>query len=133
VTYSLSKKTDVRIDDGRNCDSDPSAVSNDVEVRVRLMDGAFPIPGLPVRFGIDSLLGLIPGAGDIASSFVAIVLLYRAHKRGVPSVTFARMTANIAIDACVGAVPFFGDIADIFWKSNLRNAFTSSTARRVAR
>ena len=93
----------------------------DLHSLAQWMDSAFKIPGLPFRFGLDSVFGLVPGAGDLATSLVAIYILQAAHKHGVPRITLARMTANIAVDTLVGAIPFLGDIFDVYWKSNQRN------------
>ena len=87
----------------------------------RLMDSAFEIPGLKIRFGLDSLIGLIPGFGDFATSFVTLYILQEAHRRGVSRVTLGRMGFNILVDWLVGSVPFAGDAFDIFWKSNQKN------------
>jgi hypothetical protein len=87
----------------------------------RLLDARFGIPGTGLRFGLDSLLGLIPGLGDGATALVSLYILVEAHRLGVRPVTLARMTGNVALDLGLGAVPVLGDIFDFFWKSNLRN------------
>lgn len=87
----------------------------------RLMDSAFEIPGLKVRFGIDAILGLIPGLGDLASSAVALLILKAAAQNGVPRVAIARMGFNLMVDWLVGSIPFLGDVFDIYWKSNVKN------------
>lgn len=87
----------------------------------RLLDARFGIPGTGLRFGLDSLLGLIPGLGDGAMALVSLYILVEAHRLGVRPVTLARMTGNVALDLGLGAVPVLGDIFDFFWKSNLRN------------
>lgn len=87
----------------------------------RLMDSAFEIPGLKVRFGLDALLGLLPGFGDFATSFVTLYILQEAHRRGVSRLTLARMGFNILVDWAIGSVPLAGDAFDVFWKSNQKN------------
>jgi hypothetical protein len=85
------------------------------------LDSVFEIPGIRVRFGIDALLGLLPGFGDTASAFASIYILQAATKYGVPRVTLARMTLNIVIDLLVGALPIVGDVFDVYWKANKKN------------
>lgn len=87
----------------------------------RLMDSAFEIPGTRIRLGLDSLLGLFPGLGDLASTLIALYILYAARERGVSKVTLARMGANLLIDGAIGSIPLVGDVFDVFWKANNRN------------
>jgi Domain of unknown function (DUF4112) len=101
---------------------DPQAnAAQDLEVLARWMDSVFEIPGLRLRFGLDALLGLLPGAGDLASSLAAIYILSAANRYGVARITLVRMTLNILVDVVVGALPIVGDIFDVYWKSNQRN------------
>jgi hypothetical protein len=93
----------------------------DVEVLARWMDSVFVIPGTGIRFGLDALVGLIPGLGDTLTSFVSLYILKVASLRGVPRVVLARMALNIAIDYLLGTVPVVGDAFDIYWKANLKN------------
>jgi hypothetical protein len=86
------------------------------------MDNALRLPGTNVRFGLDSIVGLIPGAGDAATSLVSLYILSVANRYGVARATQLRMALNIAIDAVVGAALLFGDLFDVYWKVNLRNA-----------
>lgn len=86
-----------------------------------LMDSVFEIPGIRLRFGLDAILGLLPGLGDFATSFVTLYILQEAHRRGVSRVTLARMGFNILVDWLVGTIPLVGDLFDIGWKSNLKN------------
>ena len=87
----------------------------------RLMDSRYRVPGTPVRFGLDPLMGLIPGAGDVATASFSLTLLYRAIRLGVPRVVMLRMLLNVAIDLVAGAVPVVGDVFDFAWKSNSLN------------
>lgn len=87
----------------------------------RVLDEAYRVPGTSIRFGWDSLLGLVPIAGDVASAALSTYLVYEAHRLGVPRRIIARMAGNIALDATVGAIPLIGDIADAFLRSNRRN------------
>ncbi len=84
-----------------------------------LMDGAIPIG--PWNIGLDPLLGLVPGIGDVIGALISMVIVARAVQAGVPRVAVARMMANIAIDTLVGSIPIFGDAFDFAYKSNLMN------------
>jgi hypothetical protein len=86
-----------------------------------LLDSAFAIPGIPVRFGVDALLGLVPGVGDLATPAFTILMLGTGVRMRVPVVVLARMVLNAGIDALVGLVPIAGDLVDVGWKANLRN------------
>jgi hypothetical protein len=87
----------------------------------RLMDSAYRVPGTRFRFGLDPIIGLIPGAGDLATSSFSAIVLYRAFRLGVPRVVLIRMMLNILIDLLAGAVPVVGDVFDFAWKSNSLN------------
>lgn len=87
----------------------------------RYMDGLFRIPGVGWKFGLDALVGLIPGVGDTATTIVSFYILAAGVRYRVPKVTLLRMGLNIAIDYLVGTVPFLGDLFDWFWKSNQMN------------
>lgn len=86
-----------------------------------LMDELITIPGLGWRFGLDAIVGLIPGFGDTATSLVSFYILASAVRYRVPKVTLLRMGLNIAIDYVVGSLPLVGDIFDAWWKSNQMN------------
>ena len=86
-----------------------------------LLDNAFVVPGTTYRVGLDPLLGLIPGIGDLISPLFTIGMLLQARQLGVPKVVQARMLINVAIDAVAGAVPVLGDLFDFAWKSNDKN------------
>ena len=85
------------------------------------MDNKFEIPGTGVRFGIDPLLGLLPGLGDLLSFLVSCFIVSAAARHGVSRITIARMGMNIAIDLVLGSVPLVGDLFDVAWKANTRN------------
>ena len=87
----------------------------------RWMDGLFRIPGVGWRFGLDALIGLIPGLGDTATSLVSFYVLAAGVRYRVPKITLLRMGFNIAIDYVLGSVPIVGDAFDMFWKSNQMN------------
>ncbi len=84
-------------------------------------DTAFIVPGTTVRFGVESLLRLLPGVGDAIASLLSCYLLYEARRLGVPRLLFARMLANVVIEGAVGIVPVAGDAFDVFFRANRRN------------
>ena len=86
-----------------------------------LMDDLIRVPGLGWRFGLDAIVGLIPGFGDTATSLVSFYILVAAVRYRVPKVTLLRMGMNIGIDYVVGSFPLVGDLFDAWWKSNQRN------------
>ena len=86
-----------------------------------LMDDLFRIPVLGSRFGLDALIGLIPGLGDTATSLVSFYILAAAVRYRVPKITMLRMGLNIAFDYLLGSLPVVGDVADAWWKSNQMN------------
>jgi hypothetical protein len=86
-----------------------------------LLDTAFIVPGTNMRFGVESLLRLVPGIGDAAASALSCYLLYEAHRLRVPRLLFVRMLANVLLEGTVGAVPLAGDAFDVFFRANRRN------------
>ena len=86
-----------------------------------LLDSRFRIPGLGVRFGLDGILGLVPGVGDVATLGPSAYLVWRAHRLGADRRTLARMAANAGVDFVVGGVPLLGDVFDVAFKANRRN------------
>jgi len=99
----------------------PRQIDQELEFLARLMDSAFVVPGLGIRFGLDPLLGLIPGLGDAISTFVSLYILSAAVRYEVPRVTMLRMGLNIVLDSALGAVPIVGDMFDVAWKANVKN------------
>lgn len=93
-----------------------------VRLLSRLLDEQFRIPGTTQRIGLDGLLGLIPGVGDAAGALLSTYILYEAIRLGAPTSVLLRMVTNIGIDTVVGAIPVVGDIFDIVWKANKKNA-----------
>lgn len=87
----------------------------------RLLDSAFVIPGTRYRFGLDALIGLVPGLGDAVSAVFSGYLILQASRLGAPRSVVNRMIANVALDTAVGWVPLLGDLFDVAWKSNNRN------------
>ncbi len=87
----------------------------------RIMDTAIGIPGTRFRIGADSIIGLVPGAGDLVTLGISAYTLMLAARVGAPKPLLAKMAANIAIDTGLGSIPVLGDIFDMFFKSNSRN------------
>ncbi|HEY1336913.1 MAG TPA: DUF4112 domain-containing protein [Bryobacteraceae bacterium] len=90
-----------------------------IETLAWLMDSAVPVGRW--SFGLDALVGLIPGFGDVAGALLSMFIVLRAAQAGLPRVAIARMFANIAIDTLVGAIPVVGDAFDFAWKANQKN------------
>lgn len=87
----------------------------------RLLDNAFRVPGTPIRWGLDPLLGLVPWVGDLVSPAFAGLLIVQAFRMRVPRVIQLRMLLNALIDVALGTVPFIGDLFDVVWQSNQMN------------
>ena len=92
-----------------------------LDMLATVFDTAFILPGTNVRFGVESLLRLVPGIGDAAASLLSCYLLFEARRLGVPRLLFARMVMNVVLEGTVGAVPIAGDAFDVFFRANRRN------------
>lgn len=92
-----------------------------VRALAKLMDTAITLPGTNVKVGLDSLIGLIPGVGDLIGSAIAGYIVLVASHMGVSRIVIARMMLNLGIDAVVGVVPVVGDLLDVAWKANVKN------------
>jgi len=86
-----------------------------------ILDDFLKIPGTSIRFGLDGIIGLIPGIGDLIGGIASCIIIAAAWMRGVPYVTIARMVANVGIEVAVGSIPVLGDMFDIAWRANRRN------------
>lgn len=84
----------------------------------RLLDSAFQVPGTSFRFGLDPLIGLVPGIGDLLSPIFCVLIIWHAAALRVPKVVIARMTINAIIDGVAGSVPVIGDAFDFVWRAN---------------
>lgn len=108
--------------------SPPVLITGDIDHReavrqlAHFLDTAFVIPGTNLRFGADTVIGLIPGIGDVIGSVIGGYIIVTASKLGVPKAVIGRMLLNQGIDAAVGIVPFAGDLLDAAWRSNAKNA-----------
>jgi hypothetical protein len=90
-------------------------------VIARLLDAQFRVPLTRWRFGLDGILGLVPGVGDIATALVGAYGLVVAYKLGAPASLHVRMVVNLLLDAGVGTIPIAGDLFDFAFKANIRN------------
>jgi Domain of unknown function (DUF4112) len=86
-----------------------------------VLDDWFRVPGTSIRFGLDGIIGLVPGLGDILGGLASTIMVVAAWVRGVPYITLLRMVVNIGIEVLLGTVPLLGDLFDIAWKANRRN------------
>ncbi|HEX6434954.1 MAG TPA: DUF4112 domain-containing protein [Gemmatimonadales bacterium] len=87
----------------------------------RLLDSAIQIPGTRYRIGLDAIVGVVPGIGDVIGAFFSAFLVWQAARMGVSTATLVRMLGNMALDTIVGEVPLLGDLFDAGFKSNTRN------------
>ena len=92
-----------------------------LEALANLLDTAILIPGTNVRFGIDALIGLVPGIGDVVTTLMSLYLVKEARALGAPRHLILRMLGNVALDGLVGVVPLAGDVFDVMWRANRRN------------
>lgn len=86
-----------------------------------LLDSAFQVPGTRWRFGLDPIVGLLPGAGDLVTGFFSVMILVHSVRLRIPKVVIARMMVNTGLDLLTGVVPLLGDLFDAAFKANLRN------------
>lgn len=97
---------------------------SDAEARLQrlawLLDSAFPLPG-GFRIGLDGLIGLVPGIGDVAGAIMSSYLIYEARRMNAPQSVLLRMVGNVLIETVVGAIPLLGDVFDFAFKANQRN------------
>ena len=87
----------------------------------KLLDTAIGIPGTKFRIGLDPILGLIPGGGDLITAGISAYMIYLATSFGLERKELNKMIANIAIETAIGSVPIAGDIFDAYFKANIRN------------
>jgi hypothetical protein len=94
-----------------------------LDVLANLLDTAFILPGINVRFGFDALIGLVPGIGDAITTAISLYIVLEARQLGAPAHLILRMLANVVVDGFVGAVPLVGDAFDVLWRANRRNVW----------
>jgi hypothetical protein len=95
--------------------------NENLDFLAHVLDDCFRVPGTSIRFGLDGIVGLIPGLGDILGGLASSIIVVAAWVRGVPYITLARMVVNIGIEVLLGTIPLLGDAFDIAWKANRRN------------
>lgn len=88
----------------------------------RVLDSALTIPGTRIRIGLDSIIGLLPGGGDAIGAALSSIIVITALQQGVPKPVVWRMVGNVIIDTLIGSVPLLGDLFDVAWKANMKNA-----------
>jgi len=94
----------------------------EIEAIAWLLDNSIPVPGTGGRrLGIDALIGLVPGIGDLLSGAIGLVVVWRGSRMGVPRVVVARMLANTLLDLAIGSIPVVGDAFDLWFKASTRN------------
>ncbi|SEV79607.1 DUF4112 domain-containing protein [Natrinema salifodinae] len=92
-----------------------------MRVSARILDEGMRVPGTNFRFGLDPIVGILPGVGDSAASIVSLYIVAESARMGVSQSTLLRMLANVAVDTIGGSVPIIGVLFDAFWKSNKWN------------
>ena len=97
------------------------SASPELDAFATLLDTAFVVPGTQIRFGIDALIRLIPGIGDLVTTGMCLYVVNEARALGAPPLLIARMIANVAFDGIVGAIPILGDAVDVAFRANRRN------------
>lgn len=106
-------------------DSEQKEIFEEKLIRLRQLsknlDESFTVPGTNIKFGMDAILGLVPGGGDLVSGIFSLYMLRAAMKLKLPKRAILSILANIVLDTTVGIIPVAGDIFDVFWKSNKRN------------
>lgn len=100
----------------------PAGGAERVRSLARVLDSAIRIPGTNIRFGLDSVVGLIPGVGDLTGAALSGYIVLTAARMGVPSAVLGRMLLNLGLDTLVGTVPLLGDLFDVGFRANTRNA-----------
>ncbi len=115
------KREDFPIEQGLGSRVRPADVEQSLERLSWVMDDLFRVPVLGWRFGLDALIGLIPGFGDTATSLVSFYILAAGVRYRVPKITLLRMGLNIGLDYLLGSLPLVGDLFDAWWKSNQMN------------
>jgi len=101
--------------------SNSKEISPRIELLVELLDRRFHVPGTNFRFGLDALMGLVPGIGDFLGMLIGSVLLWEAYRHNAPLTLMGRMIFNLWLDGVLGSIPLLGDTFDFFFKAHRRN------------
>lgn len=129
---SSSRAEGIIINRRKSDDKSRRAILKQVNTLAWMLDNSIPIPFFNYRVGLDSVIGLIPGIGDVAGLMISSIIVVQAMRLGVPRVTLMRMLINITIEAVVGLVPLAGDLFDATYKANARNVQLLNDAFRDA-
>src|SRR5256885_9000708 len=100
---------------------EPNESLRRARVVATVLDDAIRIPGTNIRFGLDPLVGLVPGLGDLLGGAASAYIILEAARAGAPASVLLRMAVNVGVDTMVGGLPVIGDVFDFAWKSNARN------------
>ena len=95
--------------------------NENLDLLSRMLDTWFQVPGTNIRFGLDGIVGFLPGIGDFLGGAASSIIVVAAFFRGVPLITVARMVVNLGVEVVVGAIPLLGNLFDIGWRANRRN------------
>jgi hypothetical protein len=101
--------------------SDPAARLARLRKLAWLIDNSFGLPGTRFRFGLNSVIGLLPVGGDAVLGALSLYIIYEAAQLGVPRHKLLRMLANVGVEVFGGSIPILGDLFDMALKANLRN------------
>ena len=101
--------------------SPATSTDEDLDQIASVLDDMFRVPGTQIRFGLDFLIGWIPGVGDAAAGMASLIIVVAAWRRGAALVTLARMITNVVLEALIGSIPVLGDAFHVLWKANRRN------------
>jgi len=107
MTHSVQTRSDPRVERLR--------------ALTRALDDGLRVPGTRYRFGLDPIIGLVPGIGDAIGAIFSVFIVFQAARLGAPKATLFRMMSNIGIDTIVGEIPLLGDLFDFGWKANTKN------------
>jgi len=117
---TVNQRTEYRIVD-QVTSTRQFATDEHLDYVAALLDDMFRIPGTQIRFGLDAVIGWVPGIGDATTSIASFLIVFASWRRGAKSVTLARMTANVLLETAIGSIPVVGDAFHIVWKANRRN------------
>ena len=117
----MQKRIDPSIFDGLPLGRDPASVRVRIEAMERLLERLFIVPGINRPVGLDTLIGVVPVAGDLVGAGLGAWMVWEARNLGLSKFKLARMAGNVGLDTMIGLVPFVGDVADFLFRSNTRN------------
>src|SRR5260370_1044819 len=104
-----------------NASAAPRISNEHLDYVAALLDDIFRIPGTKIRFGLDALIGWVPGIGDAMAGIASFLIVFASWRRGAKAVTLVRMIANVLLETAIGAIPVAGDVVHVVWKANRRN------------